>query len=218
MTLPLVFAATVVAVVLLWMFGDVDDEAATIGAATIAQTAVFIVWPLALARTLGTGYPRRDLGLYVDLPTDVGYGVAGALVGLIGGGALAAGIAALLNVNVDDAGNTGVLDDVEGTAWAPIMIVMIVVLVPISEELMFRGLVMRSIQRRWGRAWGLWGGALVFTLPHFAGGNPAETLVLYSQVFVYGVVLGYMAQRFDRLGPSIIAHMCVNSMVIILAT
>ncbi len=218
MTVPLVFGASIVAVMVLALFGDLEDETALLALATIGQTAVFIIWPLVVSRIYGTGKPSLDYGVRVQLPVDVGYGVAAALVGLIGGGAVAQFVAVLLDVDSGEAGNTGVLDDVEGSAWAPVMFVLIAFLIPIAEELMFRGLVMGGLRRRWGPTVAIWGSAAVFTLPHFVGGSLAETAVLYTQIFIYGVVLAWLVHKTGRLGPSIVAHICVNSLVVILAT
>lgn len=80
---------------------------------------------------------------------------------------------------------------------------------PLVEELFFRGLLLRSLQRRFG------GGrigtsaavavsAVVFGLVH------AEALQTLGLV-AFGVVLGVLAVKTKRLGPGIVAHGAFNA-------
>ena len=86
--------------------------------------------------------------------------------------------------------------------------VVVVVGAPIVEELFFRGLVLRSLQRRFGDAWAVVGSAVLFGVAHF------EVLQLPALVAL-GVVLGIMAVTTKRLGPSIFAHAGFNLVTMI---
>lgn len=84
-----------------------------------------------------------------------------------------------------------------------ILSIVVVVGAPIVEELFFRGLVLRSLQRRFGDTWAVIGSALVFGIAHF------ELLQLPALVAL-GIVLGIMAVSTKRLGPSIFTHAGFN--------
>jgi membrane protease YdiL (CAAX protease family) len=89
-----------------------------------------------------------------------------------------------------------------------LLTIVVVVGAPVVEELFFRGLLLRSLQRRFGDAWAVVGSALVFGLAHF------EPLQLPALVAL-GVVLGIMAVRTKRLGLGIFTHAGFNLVTMI---
>jgi uncharacterized protein len=95
-----------------------------------------------------------------------------------------------------------VTDSAHGASYI-ILSVVVVVGAPVVEELFFRGLVLRSLQRRFGDKWAVAGSAVVFGLAHF------EPLQLPALVAL-GIVLGVMAVSTKRLGPSIFTHAGFN--------
>jgi hypothetical protein len=100
-----------------------------------------------------------------------------------------------------------VTDSAHGGGYIALTIV-VVVGAPIVEELFFRGLVLRSLQRRFGDTWAIIGSALVFGLAHF------EWLQLPALVAL-GVILGVMAVNTKRLGLSIFTHAGFNLVTMI---
>jgi membrane protease YdiL (CAAX protease family) len=93
--------------------------------------------------------------------------------------------------------------------------VLTVVVVPVVEELFFRGLVLRGLLRAFVRSGPVIGVTLavvadgiIFGLAHF------EALQLLG-LSVFGVVLSLMAYRFRRLGPGIFAHAVFNLLAIL---
>ncbi|MBV8981782.1 MAG: CPBP family intramembrane metalloprotease [Acidimicrobiia bacterium] len=89
-----------------------------------------------------------------------------------------------------------------------ILTLVVVVGAPVVEELFFRGLVLRSLQRRFGDRWAVAGSAVVFGLAHF------EPLQLPALVAL-GVILGMLAVTTKRLGPSIFTHAGFNLVTMI---
>jgi membrane protease YdiL (CAAX protease family) len=89
-----------------------------------------------------------------------------------------------------------------------LLVLILVIGAPIVEELFFRGLLLRSIERRFGTGWAIGGSALVFGVSHF------ELLQLPALV-AFGAVLAFLAVRYDRLGPSILAHMTFNAATVV---
>jgi hypothetical protein len=96
-----------------------------------------------------------------------------------------------------------------------VLAVLVCVGSPLVEELFFRGLLLRSLlgsfERlgpRLGPAVSIVVTALVFALVHFEA-------LQFLGLAGFGVVLGCLAWRTGRLGPSIVAHMAFNTVTII---
>jgi hypothetical protein len=100
-----------------------------------------------------------------------------------------------------------VTDSAHGGGYIALTLV-VVVGAPIVEELFFRGLVLRSLQRRFGDTWAVIGSAVLFGVAHF------EYLQLPALVAL-GVILGAMAVSTKRLGPSIFTHAGFNLVTMI---
>jgi membrane protease YdiL (CAAX protease family) len=97
--------------------------------------------------------------------------------------------------------------DLVEKATDPVGVVLLVLITvvgaPVIEELFFRGLLLRSIQNRFGPAAALWGSSLIFAAVHL---QPLQ----FPALVLIGLVLGWLAQRTGRLGPSIWAHVAFN--------
>lgn len=84
------------------------------------------------------------------------------------------------------------------------MFLYITIAAPISEEILFRGLVMRSLQP-YGKQLALVASSLLFALFH---GNPIQI----SFAFLMGLLLGYLAQRY-HIGWAVLLHL-INNLVL----
>lgn len=89
-----------------------------------------------------------------------------------------------------------------------LLFVIVVIGAPIAEELFFRGLVMRSVERRLGAPAAIGISAVAFGITHFEG---LQTPALIA----FGLVLGWLVYRTGRLGTAIVAHMSFNAVSII---
>lgn len=85
---------------------------------------------------------------------------------------------------------------------------VVAVLVPIVEELLFRGLLLRSLERRIGSWWAVIVTTSFFAITHFQG---LQTPVL----FLFGLLAGWLAVRTGRLGASICAHVAFNATALV---
>lgn len=89
------------------------------------------------------------------------------------------------------------------------LVITAVVLAPVTEEIMFRGVLLRSLERS-GRRFALIVSALVFSAVHVLGLDVdrlwQSALVVLPPIFVLGLVLGWLTQRSGRLGPAIFLH------------
>jgi uncharacterized protein len=110
--------------------------------------------------------------------------------------------------------------DVSGTAQELIdkaqgfaivgLILSVAVGAPLVEELFFRGLLLRSLQRHM-RDWkAVLLSAVVFGIAH-GSALPVDAVVLTMiSLTVFGAILALLAIRTGRLGPSIVAHSVFN--------
>jgi membrane protease YdiL (CAAX protease family) len=165
--------------------------------------------PVYAARVKGNGL-RIDFGLkarLVDVPV-------GGVVGLVSQLLLVPAVSwlwvVILRRHLSD------LDDVakhladkahHSVGGAVLLVLIVVVAAPIVEELFYRGLLLRSLERRVGDGWAVVWCGLIFGLSHF------EPLQLPA-LAVFGMVLALLAQRSGRLGPSIFAHMAFNGVTV----
>lgn len=80
---------------------------------------------------------------------------------------------------------------------------MIVVVAPLTEELVFRGILVRGLAIRYGARRGIVFGALIFALAHL---YPAKL----PGVFAGGLMLGWLVLRTGSVWPGVFAHMLNN--------
>jgi membrane protease YdiL (CAAX protease family) len=89
-----------------------------------------------------------------------------------------------------------------------LLFIVVAVLAPIVEEIFFRGLVLRSLERRMSS-----NGAIVVSAALF-GAAHLEPLQ-FPALFVFGLVAAVLATRTGRLGPGIWAHVAFNAVAVI---
>ncbi len=105
------------------------------------------------------------------------------------------------------------LASLESTAAQITAVVIAVVIAPVTEELIFRGVLLKSMGNR-SRRMIIVVTALVFAAFHVIGLDPAHLLeasaVVLPQLFIVGVVLAWVTLRTGRLGPAIFLHSGFN--------
>lgn len=92
--------------------------------------------------------------------------------------------------------------------------IAVVLTAPITEELLFRGLLFRGLHRRWGAGGAAALSAGMFALVHPVDLSPAS-MVLVVSTFVTGVVLAVATLRRGTLATPIVAHMLLNAVAIV---
>ena len=189
--------------------GDAELPIAFLAISTIGQQLGQIVWPWAVSKWKGFGM-RRDWRWGFE-PADIGLGLGLGLLAQFAAYLVSLGVSALVGLeNESDADNTQILTDAEGSPWLWVMVGIVVLGAPLSEEILFRGLVLRAFEKRGGKILAVLGSTILFSVVHYTGAGADGTLVLLSSIGVVGLVLGIGAIVFDRLGPGIIAHMAFN--------
>lgn len=84
-----------------------------------------------------------------------------------------------------------------------LLFALVVGLAPFAEELFFRGLTMRSLEKSYGTVVAVIGSSVFFGATHF---QP----LLFPALTVTGLVFALLVVRTGRLGTSIVAHMVFN--------
>jgi membrane protease YdiL (CAAX protease family) len=174
---------------------------------------VWFGWPFVVSKWKGLG-PASDWGWAIKV-SDIGVGVGVAFIATFAAGLVATGVGALVDLQDEDlAENTQILNDLEGSPWLYGLLFAVVIGAPFSEELLFRGLLQRSIQKRFGVVVGVIGSLLVFVPIHLADGGVfgAGQIVLWASIATLGAALGITAAVTGRLAAPIIAHVIINGL------
>ncbi len=87
---------------------------------------------------------------------------------------------------------------------------VIAVIGPISEELMFRGYVLDSIQRIHGEKVAILVSSILFGLLHLLGG-----WYIVGSAFIGGLIYAWLRVKTDSLIPCIVSHMMWNAFAVI---
>jgi len=205
----------IVASVILIATGDGSNSSLTelsLGALTISMVCGwpgFLGWPVVATYWKGQRSLRLDFGL--DLrPIDLAWGLVGGFVALVL--STLGGIVWVLISSDPSPSNTEFLPTKPSALTAFVIFFLVAICTPVVEELFFRGLFLRALGRRWNLATGVIISSLVFGLFHAQGGTWGQAAFIVGVTATYGAVFALLVIRADgRLGPSILAHMCVNA-------
>ncbi len=153
-----------------------------------------------------------DLGFAVE-SRDVFYLGLGLLLQL-GLAVLFLPLSSLLFPDGDSAQQVGTaMSGLETTAARVAAMVTAVVLAPVTEELTFRGVLLKTQEKRSPRVI-MVVTALVFSVFHLLGLDPSRMLqaaaVVLPQLFIVGLILAWVTLRTKRLGPAIFIHSGFN--------
>lgn len=185
----------------------------------LANVVAFAGVPWLASRRKGLRSLRHDFGLAVR-PIDLAIGVGFGIGALVVAGLVAAGLDSLLDLD-GDASNVPI-DDLHGPGQIAAFAIAIAIVTPIIEELFFRGLLNRSLQKRGaGHVVSSLVTTVAFVLPHLlAQPTWPNIAVLAAVITVYGAAFHVACiVTGNRLGAPIVAHAVVNGVaVIVLAT
>jgi membrane protease YdiL (CAAX protease family) len=171
------------------------DDPANVGGLTttlllVGQFGGWIAGLVFVSRRKGRGTLRADFGLVVRL-RDAWVVVVGVVLEI----GLVLLVQPLVNlVNNENQSVVKDLQDARGLKLAALAVTAGLV-APVCEELLFRGLLLRSLARRLDPAWAVGVSALVFALAH---------------LFALGAVSGVLALESGDLSRSIMLHIGFN--------
>ncbi len=200
-----VVAATVAGAIAVGAGAEFDNSYVVFGVVFPAQVLGSLFAAGYLSTTRGTGSWVRDFGLAVRWRDvwGVGGGVGLQIAALIVTAAL------LTALGGDVSPSQDVADIAENAAGGAIALAFIgtVLLAPLIEEIIYRGMLLSALRRRMGRHPAVLISAAVFALVHLL--DPG-TLLLQPGLFLIGAGLGYAALRGRSLSLPLFLHAGVN--------
>jgi membrane protease YdiL (CAAX protease family) len=163
------------------------------------------------SRTWGTGDLGDDIGLRVRV-VDIGWGpvtllacwASQILVGIL-----------IVALGLPQGSNTdGLFED--GGSWAVTVViaVSVVVVAPIVEEMLFRGVILRAFLSRFPWPWAVVFQGLMFGVVHVTPGIGTGNVSLILALSGVGMVLGGAAVLTKRLAAGMIAHAIINAVAL----
>lgn len=175
--------------------------------------------PVLASRLKGAGHLAVDFGfrlrLWPDVPLGIGVGLGSQLILLP---VLYIPLRVLVPHLDQQLGQPAQhLTGGANTGGLVLLGIFVVIGAPMVEELFFRGLLLRSLEKTKGLASlgrratptvAVLISAVAFGVAHF------ELLQLLGLV-AFGVILGVLAERWRRLGPGIFAHASFNAVTVI---
>jgi uncharacterized protein len=187
--------------------GNYPETTPVLVAAVVGQYGAWFALILRTSVRKGLGTLRADFGFVVDLVHDwwlVPVGFAGSF---------AAGVLLYPITRYVHHAPQQIVQDLGTAHGAKLAIIAVtaVLVAPVVEELFFRGLLQRSLARRFGPAAAIAASSVLFGLAHF------EALQLPALI-LFGVVLGGLAHWTGRLGPGIVAHATFNALTVLTFT
>ena len=190
----------------------VSDDVGVLLASVVGQ-AIGVIGTLELvARRKGRGSLRADFGLVARLP---GGRWTAAALWLLAGVALQLAILPFLQIIVDVHGKAETQDVVEQfkQARGPALVlfaVIVVTVAPVAEELLFRGALLRALQRRMTPEWAVFVSALAFAAVHPLLSPSIGSVIAIPGLFALGVLSAALAIRTGNLSASILLHAGFN--------
>ena len=181
-------------------------------ASSLGQAVVTLSLLAYMSRSRGAGSWALDFGLRFERSDWRGllYGIGLQLVVT-----LLITLPLLVVLGVDDPPEQDVAEIVgsaSSIAARLAVAVVVVVVAPLIEELLFRGVVLSRLRRGFGPAASIAISAALFSVFHLL--DP-DTRFLVPGLFVIGVVLGFQALRTDRIGLAIATHAGVNLLAVV---
>ena len=200
------FALGALATLVVASDGTVETADITIG--TLVASSLFgwlflIGVPVFATTAKGNG-PVRDLGLRFA-PVDLAAFPLGVALQAIVVPLLYWPILELLDRTPDDVSAEAreLTDAASGPAVA-LLVLIVCVGAPFAEELFYRGLLLRAVEKRWSTAVAVAASTVVFGVAHLQG-------LQLPALLCFGFVVSVLAARSGRLGPAILCHAGFNA-------
>jgi len=180
-----------------------DPDGLDLAIGLFAQNGAILAGLAVLSRTRGLGSMRRDFGLIVRV-RDWPWMVAGVFIQFV-----AFGMVLLLEQIAPDLPEQQAAETVQHSQGPEIVLVVlgVALLAPLVEELLFRGLLLRSLLRRFSPVVSVLVSSVVFAGVHLLDPSTAS---LMAPLLLLAVVSGIRAVRTGDLSQSILLHVGFN--------
>jgi uncharacterized protein len=194
-------ATIVIAVPLeMWLSKDAAN-AGLIFANELLLVVAVIVW---IRRRYRVGLSALGLrGSIADVGVGVGFGFLGYLAAAIIGGVLIEIVQSVVNHAVEQPEQIPI-DGPISTPLLALIGVSVVIIAPIAEEMLFRGIIFKGL-RNWAKP----GAAFLLSALFFAVAHLYPLII--PPIFVLGILLAMLVERRGSLVASIAAHITFNS-------
>jgi uncharacterized protein len=179
----------------------------------IAYTVLFGLMALAawlLAKALGTGSLRRDFGFTIKVD-DIGWGALALTAAMVARLVLLPFLSSDTDDPVRDPGRS--LSFQGAAYWAFALAALVGA--PIFEELVFRGVLLRSLTKVVGPHIAILVQAVLFAGYHFVPDGSGYSPFYFGALAIFGVAAGVVAERTGRLGPGMVAHFLNNLLAVL---
>ena len=190
---------------------DLNSESLSIGEVALLQIPLWLGLlgvPLLATRLRGNG-PRLDLGWWAtrrDLPVGLAIGVACQFV-LVPIVTLPVFLLSDVDQDALEEPARELTDKATGLGIV-VLVLVVVVAAPLAEEVFFRGLLQRTLARRWP----IWPAMIVTSLAFAASHFQA---LQFPALAAFGLVLSLIAHRTGRLGLNTWAHVGFNATTVV---
>lgn len=172
-----------------------------------------VIWWWFAMKRWGSGDPRRDVG-FSPRWADLGWGPLIWIATILVQVAVAT---IVLVLDVPLANNTDDISDLAGDRTYTVAIVITaVVAAPLVEELVFRGIVLRSLLSVSRPAVAVAGQGILFGVAHVDPVRGVGNIGLAMVLSAVGVSFGVAAYLLRRIGPTMVAHAIFNGVVMII--
>lgn len=187
------------------------DRAVAVSLTALATSMSFIVLSFGLAALSGERVSTR-LGLHRGVLSSRSVGIL-----VLGTLALSHALETIVSLlGLSDVGALAQLEAaLEGRLGAVLLLefLCIAVMPGIGEELLFRGLLQRGLQRQFGNRRGAAGGAILVSAGLF--GLVHADFVHSPAAFVLGAYIGVVAWRAQSIRPAILCHVANNAFALL---
>lgn len=184
-----------------------EAEDLPLGWSTFAQA---LLWAGMLAAVVYASYAKGRRSLRDDFalamrPIDVPVGLVAGFVGQLAIAVITIPVYDLLGIDSDKVGETAerLSERADDPVSIAFLVLVVVVGAPVVEELFYRGLWFRSVERRFDTTVAVVGTSLLFGAIHL---QPYDLLPLA----LFGLLAALLVVRTGRLGPAIWAHVAFN--------
>lgn len=164
----------------------------------------------------GAGGLRATIGLAPPRGTDATLVVVASVVLYVLSVLAVVGLQQLPWLSGADADNASFLADTS-LGERVLLVVLVVVAAPVVEEVLFRGVMLHGLTRRWGFWPATAVSSVLFGVLHMLAADSAGAAVLLAaSTAVLGVGLCLLVRRTGRIGPGVVVHASRNAFVVLL--
>lgn len=197
---------------------DDPNNPTTLVVLLAAQNFTIIAWLAMVARRKGLGSLRADFGF--TLRPAEGSALDAVPWFFVGVGLQIAALipVGLLNALYGHSAEQEVVRTADhALGWqVPLIVLGVVVLAPVTEELLFRGALLRALLRRTTPDRAVFVSAVAFGVVHVVGDPSVGSLIALPAIILLGIVSGFQAAKTGNLSRSILLHMGFNALSAIL--